>query len=553
MKVAIYSRKSKYTGKGDSIGNQIQMCKDYIENLYKNKDIEYSIYEDEGFSGKNTNRPEFQKLLNDIKKEKFSVLICYRLDRISRNVADFSSTLDELQSYGVDFVSIREQFDTTSPMGRAMIYIASVFAQLERETIAERVRDNMIELAKNGYWLGGSPPLGYSRVRDTCIDEDGNEKGISYLVQVPEEIELIKQIFEIYLKVGSIHQTFKYLMKNNINLSNGHYFAHSTLHKILTNPIHVKSSKDVLKFLESEGINVYGNPDGVHGILVYNKRSYNLIKDGKKTAPFKDKSEWVASVSKRCKGFIEPDVWIKAQQQIKTNKSLAPNLGKTNRAILTSKLKCSHCDSTMGIVQGHRDETTGLKKIYYKCNLKRRSSGKLCTSKNLVGEKVEECVLDSLVEMAKNKKEFLDRILRLKKEHNTAKTEKNKKYNIEKQIATKKKQLNGLIEKLAIADDLTDILMDKIRQLKTEIQTLESELTSVNKHIENDSSEVFDVKFISAVLDKCINIKNEPLESQRRIINYLIDKIVYNNDDETMHIYPLGSSENKKKRVFKLS
>lgn len=85
------------------------------------------------------------------------------MDRISCNVADFSSTLDELQEYGVNFVSIKEQFDTTSPMGGAMIYIAYVFAQLERETIAERVRDNMIELAKNIQWLGGTIPLGYSR------------------------------------------------------------------------------------------------------------------------------------------------------------------------------------------------------------------------------------------------------------------------------------------------------------------------------------------------------------------------------------------------------
>ncbi|MDR3595829.1 hypothetical protein [Clostridium sp.] len=117
----------------------------------------------------------------------------------------------------------------------------------------------------------------------------------------------------------------------------------------------------------------------------------------------------------------------------------------------------------------------------------------------------------------------------------------------------KTKQLNGLVEKLAIADDLTDILMDKIRQIKKEIQTLESELNSANESIQNDSSELFDSKFISAVLDKCINIKNESLENQRRIINYLVDKIVYNNDDETLHIYPLGSSEDKKKQVFKLS
>ena len=74
MKIAIYSRKSKYTGKGDSIGNQIQMCKDYIETHYRNNDPEYIIYEDEGFSGGNINRPRFQKLLSDIKKEKFDIL-----------------------------------------------------------------------------------------------------------------------------------------------------------------------------------------------------------------------------------------------------------------------------------------------------------------------------------------------------------------------------------------------------------------------------------------------------------------------------------------------
>lgn len=128
-----------------------------------------------------------------ISKKKFDILVCYRLDRISRNVADFSSTIKELQAYGVDFVSIKEQFDTTSPMGRAMIYnIASVFAQLERETIAERVRDNMTELVKNGFWLGGTPLFGYTRVRETCIDGDSNEKGVYYLVQASKEIELIK-------------------------------------------------------------------------------------------------------------------------------------------------------------------------------------------------------------------------------------------------------------------------------------------------------------------------------------------------------------------------
>lgn len=177
MIAAVYSRKSKFTGKGDSIENQIQLCKEYAKEQLKDKNItEFLIYEDEGFSGGNTNRPEFQKLLEDAKAEKFNVLICYRLDRISRNVSDFSSTLKILQRHNIDFISIREQFDTSTPMGRAMIYIASVFAQLERETIAERIRDNMLELSKTGRWLGGTAPIGYAANPITYFDENMNEK-----------------------------------------------------------------------------------------------------------------------------------------------------------------------------------------------------------------------------------------------------------------------------------------------------------------------------------------------------------------------------------------
>lgn len=149
---AIYSRKSIFTGKGESIENQIQLCKEYGDRLGIKK---YLIYEDEGFSGGNTNRPKFQQLIKDAENKKFDVLICYRLDRISRNVADFSSTLELLEKNNISFISISEQFDTATPMGRAMVYIASVFAQLERETIAERVRDNMLQLAKTGRWFGG--------------------------------------------------------------------------------------------------------------------------------------------------------------------------------------------------------------------------------------------------------------------------------------------------------------------------------------------------------------------------------------------------------------
>jgi len=278
--VAIYSRKSKFTGKGESIENQVQMCKDYLLNQNRNKvTYEFLIYEDEGFSGGNTNRPEFQKLMNDVTLKKFHILICYRLDRISRNVADFSYTLETLQRYNVDFVSIREQFDTSSPMGRAMIYIASVFAQLERETIAERVRDNMLELSKSGRWLGGTPPLGYKSTPLTYYDENMTEHSMARLSICDEELKVVKLIYDKYLELKSLSALEAYLLENYYKTRTGSDFRKSTLRSILNNPVYAKSSEEIFDYLSSQDMILCGDPDNIHGFLTYNKLKTIYSKD----------------------------------------------------------------------------------------------------------------------------------------------------------------------------------------------------------------------------------------------------------------------------------
>ena len=173
MKAAIYSRKSKFTGKGDSIENQIQLCMDYSKSIGIK---EFLVYEDEGFSGGNIDRPQFKKMMQDAKDKKFDCLVCYRLDRISRNVSDFSTLIEKLNKLEISFISIKEQFDTSTPMGRAMMFISSVFAQLERETIAERIKDNMYELARSGRWLGGKTPHGFTSKKISFLDENLKER-----------------------------------------------------------------------------------------------------------------------------------------------------------------------------------------------------------------------------------------------------------------------------------------------------------------------------------------------------------------------------------------
>ena len=126
--IAIYSRKSRYTGKGESIGNQIDLCREYIRTHYGDAAAEHAVvFEDEGFSGGNLNRPDFKKMMTAAKDRKFKAIVVYRLDRISRNIGDFAKLIEDLGDRHIDFISIREQFDTSSPMGRAMMYICLLY------------------------------------------------------------------------------------------------------------------------------------------------------------------------------------------------------------------------------------------------------------------------------------------------------------------------------------------------------------------------------------------------------------------------------------------
>ena len=158
MNISIYARKSKSTEKGESISNQIETAKSYINLNYPGEEHTFFVYQDDGFSGKNTNRPGFVRMMRELKDKSIDCVAVYRFDRISRNVVDFVSVTKRLEVAGVKFVSVNEKFDTNTAMGKAMMMISAVFAELERETIAERVRDNMVMLSQTGRWLGGRCP-----------------------------------------------------------------------------------------------------------------------------------------------------------------------------------------------------------------------------------------------------------------------------------------------------------------------------------------------------------------------------------------------------------
>lgn len=524
MNIAIYSRKSKFTGKGDSIENQIEMCKNYISNKFQN-DLKFFIYEDEGFSGATTNRPEFKKLMRDIKLEKINILVCYRLDRISRNVADFSSTLEILQEHHVNFISISEQFDTSTPMGRAMIYIASVFAQLERETTAERVRDNMAELAKNGKWTGGKIPLGFISKKIRYKDNTGMQREAPILEINHDEMNFVKLLYKKYLELGSLHKLEVYVTQNELKSRNNILLEKSSLKIILQNPIYVRANNEVKKYLEEIGYTVYGHIDNKHALLTYNKTEQS-IKNGKHIKVKKSPDQMFAAISNII-GAIDSELWIKVQKQFDKNKNAFPRLGKTHNALLTGKLRCGMCKEYMLIQHGKISKTTGEKLFYYVCSLKRKSHKKLCSNSNAKASDIEDLVLLSLKELAKSKEEFINTLntnynLLLNSQNN-----KNRRLDLNRLLASKKKQIQTLVNTLSQSEGIQDIILDKIKSLKNECIEIEKNIT----HIENDKSKIeadkFNLELIENILDECKIIDKLPRERQKQIIHTLIDVIYW--------------------------
>ena len=255
---AIYSRKSKFTGKGESIENQIELCRSYIASCYSTKAAQNAlIYEDEGFSGGTLDRPQFKKMMADSHNIALDAIVVYRLDRISRNIGDFAKLIEDLGNRNIGFISIREQFDTASPMGRAMMYIASVFSQLERETIAERIRDNMHELAKTGRWLGGTTPTGYESESISNVTVDGKVRKACKLKIIQEEISLVQLIFEKFLETGSLTKVDAFLLEKRYTTKRGKNFTRFAIKGILTNPVYMIADEAAYGYLTENHVDLF--------------------------------------------------------------------------------------------------------------------------------------------------------------------------------------------------------------------------------------------------------------------------------------------------------
>ncbi|EPY2285866.1 recombinase family protein [Clostridium sporogenes] len=535
--IAIYARKSLFTGKGDSIGAQVDTCKRFIDYKFANEDYEIKIFKDEGWSGKTTDRPDFTNMVNLIKSKKIDYVITYKLDRIGRTARDLHNFLYELDNLGIVYLSATEPYDTTTSAGRFMISILAAMAQMERERLAERVKSGMIQLAKKGRWLGGQCPLGFDSKKEIYIDDMGKERQMMKLIPNKEEIKIVKLIYNKYLEMGSMSQVRKYCLENSIRGKNGGDFSTNTLKQLLTSPIYVKSSDNIFKYLESQNINVFGSPNG-NGMLTFNKTKEIRIE--------RDKSEWIAAVGKH-KGIIEDTKWLQIQQQLEQQaEKQIKSSGRqgTSDALLSGILKCSKCKSNMIVKTGHKSKKTGVTYSYYVCSKKDNTYGHKCDNKNV---RVDEADKVAISEIQLYNKKIL--ITELNKA--LEKSDKNNNINnaevLKANIKEKEKAISNLVKKLSLIDDenISNIIINEISNLNKDINKLNKEVNE--EYIkENDTIKAkIDIdSYLQSLknFNANIDIVKEPYK-RKALLKTIVESIEW--DGKYLKVNPLLISKKK--------
>lgn len=492
--VAIYVRQS--IDKQDSVSTDVQaeFCR---RELAPGEDSK--VYTDKGYSGKNMERPAFRQLLSDIEHGRISKMVVYRLDRISRSITDFAGIMDILGAHNVDFVSSTEKFDTSTPMGRAMLYIIMVFAQLERETIAERIKDNYYSRGKQGVFLGGPPPLGFDNVK---LKEGGKHVTV---LRPNQDIEIVQKIFHRYASsdrsLGDIAREFQELYGNDFGTWNN-----IKLSRILHNPVYVRADADVYhhyRNLKCSIANDISEFTGARACYLFGKRDRGANK-------YRNLDEHVLALATH-EGVVDSETFLRCQYKLSSNRQIR-NSGRGKYTWLTGLVKCGYCGYSLTVKK-------------YRENLLFYCSGK---QNNRCTEVVKSHYLEEVESYVDS--EMIAAIRRMKKDAallNPKETADNETNSLKIELYQTEEQIDKLLSTLTEANDVL------IHYVNEKITTLDEKKRQLLKEIAEKTTSKKDVEIPD--LDEWLS---GDMTDKKKIAKGLIHRVnVYNNEIQILWKY----------------
>lgn len=489
---ALYARQSVEKVDSISIESQLEHCK------FESHGRPYKEYFDRGYSGKDTNRPAFEEMLNDIKENKISRVIVYKLDRISRSILDFANMMDVFQKHNVEFISSTERFDTSTPIGRAMLNICIVFAQLERETIQKRVTDAYYARCKRGFYMGGRIPYGFSRT-ETVIDGIKTSK----FVPIPEEAEQIRLMFSLYANPeNSLGDIIRYFNENGIKHKRYGMWSTPRISEMLRNPVYVRADADVYDFFKSRGANIL-NPvsdfTGYNACYLYK----GITSETPKLSDLTDKELVLAPHE----GIVSSSDWIKCRIRCLNNRQ-STRTCKAKNSWLSGKVKCGKCGYSLTIAKAKTKW-----KRYFICGISLATKRERCqgTGGTIYADLLEEYMLNAI-------RDRLAEFETLSRKDENQPDPRINEYKI--RLAEIEKLTDDLMSKVIGANTtLMNYINSKIEELDTEKKLLQQEILSlthqpnisplnvISNHVEKwDETSLADKKAVVDALIKVITI-----------------------------------------------
>ncbi|HAP8827532.1 TPA: recombinase family protein [Enterococcus faecium] len=483
---AVYGRQSVERKDSISIESQIEFCE------YELKGENYKAYTDKGYSGKNTDRPKFQQLMADIQRGLIKKVVVYKLDRISRSILDFATMMEEFQKYNVEFVSSTEKFDTSTPMGRAMLNICIVFAQLERETIQKRVTDAYYSRCLKGFHMSGPAPYGFSLAPTRLHDVR-----TKMLVEDPETKKYALQMFTMYAEpLTSFGDITRYFSEAGIKIY-GKDLTRGFLSQLLRNPAYVIADLDVYEFFKSQGtyiVNEAADFEGGNGCYLYQGRD---VAENKNTQ-LRDQILVLAPH----KGFVPSSIWLKCRKKLMNNTTFQSGR-KARNTWMAGKVKCGRCGYALMSV----GNSTGTQ--YLRCS--KRADNKSCEGCG----KLKTHDFESFIfgEMAKKMSQFESLIGGNEDRVDPRIT------SLQIELAKVDEEIEKLLDTLSGANPIL------LSYANSKIEALDTKRQNLVKEIADLSAEVMSPRQIRELSNHIHNWENISFEDRRKVVDGLITQI----------------------------
>lgn len=477
-KVACYVRVStvEQAEEGYSIGAQTDRLIAYC----KARDwLVYDTYIDAGYSGSNTDRPGLKQMIHDIKNKKIDLVLVYKLDRLSRSQKDTLLLIEDVfNKHEVAFVSINENFDTSTAFGRAMIGMLSVFAQLEREQIKERSLMGRIERAKDGYFHGGGyTPIGYDYIDGELVIND-------------YEAIQIKKIYELFLSGWPLNRIWQHMEKNYTN-KYGSWASHSSIVSTIITPLYTGK------------ISYAGE--------VYDGRHAPIIDE----ATFKKANERYEAIR-----------WNKGDSKHKKRPFQAKH-------ILTGLLICGHCEAryfAKGNYSGKGENRNY--RAYYTCYSRGKTNKELINDPHCKNKTYYQGDLDAIIIGEIKKLSFDPSVITQFEANSETKQSTNNNALIESKIADIDKQLNRLLDLYQLGSVPMSKLTDRIDNLNHQKNQLLDQLVDD----EADDHPKLSLPDAEQLLTNAADILDHGnIKEKRELVHALIDKIIIEGEDLTIH------------------